>query len=295
MRFRTFFIRVSILLLLIVIGILFLQYRLETYELSSQLMQDTLDEIEAQFPSDSVETSAINIELEEKLKEIPINFDSVEVFAQNLDSILEVFQKTYRLQKMPLPSLSNHKVKFDPNKKRVLLTGDSMGDCLFFALLNLRKENSFQVIYKPWYSSKIGQWAGRQLLKGYIQKYRPHLVIFTLGSNELFFPISEKKARNVQKILKQVEGTEFVWVGPPNWKKDWGLDSLVHAQVGSNRYFVSKNFKFKRRGDGAHPMISEGTHWTDTLARWMNQNPSYEFHFENLPPRNDEVYKRLCP
>ncbi|GEM_PF-2559250 len=295
MRFRTFFIRASILLLLICIGILFLKYRLETYQLSSQLMHNTLDKLEEQFPVDSIEVSSTDLEFEEKLKEVPINFDSIQIFAQNLDSILEVFQETYRLQKMPLPSTSNQKVKFDPKKKRILLTGDSMGDCLFFALLNLRKSNSFQVIYKPWYSSKISQWASRQLLTDYIQKYRPHLVIFTLGSNELFFPISEKKAQNVQKILQQVEGTEFVWVGPPNWKKDWGLDSLVHAQVGSSHYFVSKDLKFKRRGDGAHPTIAEGTHWTDTLARWMNKSVAYEFHFENLPPRNAEVYQRLCP
>ncbi len=169
-----------------------------------------------------------------------------------------------------------------------------MGDLIFFPLRKLRQANGFEIVYKPDYGSKISEWAKTRRLVSYIQKYRPDFIVFTLGSNEILWRVNTQKIKNIRKILTHLKGKEFVWVGPPNWKKDWGLDSVIHANVGDGHYFVSKNFDFKRRSDGAHPTAYEGEVWTDTLVRWINQNPKYEFRFMDLPPRRDADFERIC-
>ena len=64
--------------------------------------------------------------------------------------------------------------------------------------------------------------------------------------------------------------------------------------MGDAHYFVSKDFDFKRRSDGAHPTMPEGEIWTDTLVRWINRNPIYSLNFNDLPPRRGADFERLC-
>ena len=171
----------------------------------------------------------------------------------------------------------------DSSKRLILLTGDSMGDGIFFALRKLRKKlaaNDFEIKFVPLYSSKVRLWAESDTLTHLIEKNRPDLIIFTLGSNELFVPVTERKAKDVRKVLDELSETEFVWVGPPNWKKDWGTDSLFAAEVGPKNYFVSKDMKFKRARDGAHPTFRACEIWTDSIIRFLNQSPNHSFYIE---------------
>lgn len=293
MRFRVFVIRVSILLILILGGILTLKYQVETYNLSAQIVEETFQQIQAQIQSDTVPT----------VPKDTVNMDSVAHFVDELDSVLTVFQKGYQIPKFSQNSSSTY-VRRDPTKKLILVTGDSMCDLLFIALRKLRKENDFEIVYeteyKAIYGSTITHWANKRKKKrkldltAYIKKYNPDLIVFSLGSNEILYRVSEKKIKNLRKVLSYLKGREYVWVGPPNWKKDKGLDSILHANVGSSRYFVSKNFDFKRISDGAHPTMSEGKVWVDTLTRWINQNPVYNFKFPNLPPRKAKDFERIC-
>jgi hypothetical protein len=179
-------------------------------------------------------------------------------------------------------NLARPKAKPGTKTRKILLAGDSMGDGLFAALRKVRKANGFEIKYAPWYGSTSAQWAAEDRLSAAIADYQPDLVIFTLGANELFTPVGPKRVAQVQAVLRQFGQTEFVWVGPPNWKKDWGTDSMFHAQVGRVRYFVSSQVAFERRQDGAHPTAAASEQWARLLVDWVNQNRHFGFKFYHL-------------
>jgi hypothetical protein len=164
-------------------------------------------------------------------------------------------------------------------KWRILLTGDSMGDGLFLAWLRQRKAGEFEIKYVPWYGSTTENWGASDKLSNLIEKYKPSLVVFTLGSNELFVPSIERREVYVKEIVRQMGQAEFVWIGPPNWKDDTGINALIEKHVGKSRFFVSKELQFERRSDGAHPTEKAAAVWADTIARWIDKNPYYSFSF----------------
>ncbi len=164
-------------------------------------------------------------------------------------------------------------------KRRILLTGDSMGDGLFVALRKIRQANNAEISYAPWYGSTSTKWAAETRLQTSIAEYQPDLVIFTLGANELFTPVSPRRVGQVKSLITQFGTAEYIWVGPPNWKPDWGTDSLFQAHVGSAHYFVSKNLILDRRRDGAHPTAAASEEWARIIVDWINQNPNLDFKF----------------
>lgn len=279
---RTVF-KIALLLCVITLCVVHLQQKIANYH-----------HVQLKTVADQFETAAPPLRLNMTTMD-SINVDSITHFSQKLDSILCIFKENYQVEKTEqITNTDVTKVHHDSKQKRILLTGDSMGDLLFFPLRTLRKKNGFQITYKPDYGSKISKWAKTKRLVTYIKKYRPDLVIFTMGSNEILWLVKQQKIKNIHKIKKHLKGTEFVWVGPPNWQKDWGLDSAIHTNIGKSNYFVSKCFNFKRNPDGAHPTAHEGKIWTDTLMRWINQNPIYTFKFKHLPPRPALEFQRIC-
>jgi len=208
----------------------------------------------------------------------PILNDSIQKIVLAIEKKMEYFQHNY--QKIHQKELKKEVFKKDSSRKTLLLTGDSMGDGLFMRLLQLQKQNRWQIIYKPWYGSTTKQWASCQRLADYIETYQPDLLIFTLGSNELFTKLSPKKTQFVHEIVKQMQPIPFVWVGPPNWKPDWGLDSMLQKEIGLENYFVSKELAFERKKDGAHPTPKSAAVWLDTIGNWINNNPAYVFYFQ---------------
>ena len=77
-----------------------------------------------------------------------------------------------------------------------------------------------------------------------MKKFKPTYVFLVLGANELFVrDIIKKRTKYVKNILQQLDTVKFVWVGPPNWKDDTGINTMILRNVGSDRYFPSKNLK----------------------------------------------------
>jgi hypothetical protein len=174
----------------------------------------------------------------------------------------------------------------DSTQTRILLTGDSMADGLYLYLLKLKKINKINVIYRPWYGSTSMKWAQKDTLPRLIERFRPHLVIFSMGANELFVPLSASRIKSVQKVVSPFGQTPYVWVGPPSWAKDWGIDSVLGKEAGAN-YFRSKDLKFERAPDKMHPTFRACEFWMDTLAKWINKSESYNFKFNLLSePKN---------
>jgi hypothetical protein len=169
--------------------------------------------------------------------------------------------------------------KNEDSRHRILLTGDSMGDGLFLAWRKLRKQGNFDICYQPWYGSTTDSWAKTDKLQNMIESYRPTLVIFSLGANQINDHKIAAKEDHIREIVRQMSDTEFIWIGPPNWKEDTGINNLILKYVGSERFFDSRRLTFERRKDGAHPTQKAAAIWADSISRWIDRNPHIAFSF----------------
>jgi lysophospholipase L1-like esterase len=169
--------------------------------------------------------------------------------------------------------------KNDTSQYRILLTGDSMGDGLFLAWRKLRRQGNFDIRYQPWYGSTTDSWAKTDKLENMIKGYKPTLVIFSLGANQINDHKIAAKEDHIREIVRQMGDAEFVWIGPPNWKEDTGINNLIIKHVGAERFFDSRRLVFERRKDGAHPTAKAAAIWADSISHWIDHNPHIKFSF----------------
>jgi hypothetical protein len=164
----------------------------------------------------------------------------------------------------------------DTTSQRILLIGDSMLEGLMLRMKDYAAQNNHQLKTVIWYSSNTLWYGSCDTLKHFINQYKPTYVMLVLGANELFVKnIIRKRTKNVKQILNQIDTLNYVWVGPPNWKDDTGINEMILKNVGSMHYFPSKNLNYKRTSDGAHPTHSSSAVWMDSIAVWIEKR-SYQ-------------------
>jgi hypothetical protein len=172
------------------------------------------------------------------------------------------------------------KNSIDTSAQRILLTGDSMSEGLFLAFRSYAKHNNHFLKGRIWYSSLTIQWSKSDSLKSLIEIYKPTIVIFTLGANELFRTDIYEREKDIQDIIAQAGNTPFIWVGPPNWKDDTGINKIIERNMPSNTFFLSKDLEFDREKDGAHPTRESSNYWADTLASWIMNKSRHKILLE---------------
>ncbi|MCS6906011.1 MAG: SGNH/GDSL hydrolase family protein [Bacteroidia bacterium] len=172
----------------------------------------------------------------------------------------------------------------DTSKQRILLTGDSMTERLLFPLIHYCRYNQHEFLAVPIYSSTTQSLSQSDTLDKLITQFQPTIILLTLGSNELFIPkIKTERATYVEMILKKFKNRKFIWIGPPNWAKDTGINDLILEYVGKGRFFDSRNLTLARDRDGAHPTFAAGKIWADTLARWVMHHSKYKIRLRKPP------------
>lgn len=158
----------------------------------------------------------------------------------------------------------------DTTSKTILFIGDSMLEGLSPRLAAYAKENGHTLYTVIWYSSTSKIWSDAAKLTVYIRKFQPDYIFVCLGANELFVKdIMAKRDRCVRNIIKEIGNIPFVWIGPPNWKPDTGINRLIANNVGNGCYFKSEGMEFERAKDGAHPTHQSAALWMDSVVRWM--------------------------
>ncbi len=171
--------------------------------------------------------------------------------------------------------------QMDSSAQNILLIGDSMLEQLRWAVRNYCEANGHQLNTVMWYSSQSMWFGQHDTLKYYIKKHKPSYILLVLGANELFVSnIKSKRADFVKKIINDMDTIPFIWVGPPNWKKDTGINDLILRYAKSGRYYPTytislNNPNFGRYRDGAHPLPSAANYWMDELAVWIMQKSDY--------------------
>ncbi len=164
----------------------------------------------------------------------------------------------------------------DTASQHILLIGDSMVAGLMHRLQDYCEANGHVQNSVIWYSSSTKWYAQTDTISYFIQKHQPSFIIFVLGANELFIKdIIEKRTNFVMQIVSQFDSIPYIWVGPPNWKKDTGINEMIQNSVDSSHFFLSANLHFDRLSDGAHPTKASSVLWMDTIAIWIMTKSSY--------------------
>lgn len=155
--------------------------------------------------------------------------------------------------------------------QHILLAGDSMAGAAGleygFRKYAMYNGHRLTVISQP--SSTTALWSQGKKLKAAIAAYKPTFIIIGLGANELFVRDIEVRKKYIRDILKQAGDIPVVWVGPPNWRKDTGINAAIRSIVGKDRFFLSEHIKMSRQYDGIHPDLQGSVTWSDTLTTWI--------------------------
>lgn len=169
----------------------------------------------------------------------------------------------------------------DTTSQHFLLIGDSMGEYLRIRLNDYCAQNGHTMQTVIWYSSSTEWYGSCDTLSHFIKKYKPTYILLDLGSNELFVrDIKKKREGYVKEILKQIGDIPYVWIGPPNWKEDTGINDLIVEHVGKGRYFESKKLTYKRGKDHAHPVKSSAFQWMDSIADYLYHHADHRVRME---------------
>ena len=172
---------------------------------------------------------------------------------------------------------TENEVVMDTLPKKILIFGDSMLEGLSPRLAAYAKHNGHSLYSVIWYSSTSKVWGTSTKLKEYISKFNPDFIFVSLGANEMFVKdIIKARDKYVKTILSQIGDIPYIWIGPPNWKEDTGINELVRMNVPEGRFFLSKGMHFDRSSDKVHPTRASAALWMDSVINWMAKNRNGE-------------------
>lgn len=175
-------------------------------------------------------------------------------------------------------------VPVDTAAQTILFIGDSMLEGLSPRMAAYADHNGHTLYSVVWYSSTSEVWGASDKLRHYIDTLRPTYIFVSLGANELFVKdIAAKRRGFVEKIIADIDTIPYVWIGPPNWKDDTGINDLVSGTARRGSFFLSNGMHFDRSSDGAHPTRSSAIEWLDSVMRWMPANAAHPIRMD-VPP-----------
>lgn len=197
-------------------------------------------------------------------------------------------QRKVTQRDVPLPPNRKKagKAEMDTTKKTILFIGDSMVECLFPRMSAYAKKNGHNIYCVVWYSSSTEIYGSRTTLKEYINKFKPDYIMITLGGNELFIrDIRQKRQKYVDEIIKQMGNIPYIWIGPPNWKDDTGINDMISESVPQGCFYLSytPDQHYNRKKDGAHPKADSSILWADRICKWIMTKSAHPIRLEAPP------------
>ncbi|MBI4952478.1 MAG: hypothetical protein HY908_10630 [Myxococcales bacterium] len=163
----------------------------------------------------------------------------------------------------------------DEAPQRILIFGDSMVQSIQPRLGDYCLENGHKLLPAVWYASTTVAWGVQHKLDQLINEFKPTMVIAVLGSSEISTRKVEERDKFVRAILKKVGRRKFVWIGPPNWREDTGINALLERELGKGRFFRSAELELDRIEDKIHPTPAGGVKWTEAFLGWLRDESAY--------------------
>ncbi len=166
-------------------------------------------------------------------------------------------------------ALMPKKVETDSLPQSIFIFGDSMTYNLALRLAQYAKQNGHTIHSINWDSSSTKIWADHDTLRYYIDEYKPTQIFISLGSNEMYYKDPSSRLPYIKKILQEIDTIPYVWIGPPNWKEDTGINDLLAKTCRPGSFFRSEGMEFKRKRDNIHPTRESSAMWIDSIMRWL--------------------------
>lgn len=168
----------------------------------------------------------------------------------------------------------------DTNAHRILFLGDSMVEGLRYRLSQYAVANGHSMECVIWYSSSSKYWAQCDTLDYFIRRFDPTYIFVCMGANELFVRNLDEREAAVGAIIRKIGDRPFIWIGPPNWKPDTGINDILLRLCGKRRYYPSLRLTFERAKDGAHPVLSSYNMWADSVSTWLRDSCAHPIRWE---------------
>lgn len=168
----------------------------------------------------------------------------------------------------------------DTSAHRILFVGDSMVEGLRYRLSQYAVANGHTMQCVIWYSSSSKYWAKTDTLSYFIRKFDPTYIFLCIGANELFVRNLEERDAAVGEIIREIGDLPFIWIGPPNWKPDTGINDILLHHCGKKRYYPSLRLQYQRAKDGAHPVLSSYNMWADSVSVWLRDSSAHPIRWD---------------
>jgi hypothetical protein len=152
--------------------------------------------------------------------------------------------------------------------ERVLLLGDSQLEGLRSPVSAYCEKNGHVLLSSIiYYGSSTKQWGSTDTLAYFLNLYKPSVVLFAIGLNELFVNDLDQRVLYMKKIIETFEkyNVRYLWIGPAAWTKDRGIVSKMKEVVG-DFFFPSHELILSRAADGRHPSKPAAKVWFDKVA-----------------------------
>lgn len=194
------------------------------------------------------------------------------------ETLFESHKEEIELSEEVLPDSTALKleeiIEPDTTVHNILIFGDSMTHYLAMSIAEYGTKNNYKITGVTWESSSIPGWSHSGKIKKYIGQVHPDFIIVSLGANELELKNYDRRIPEVEKIVEQFDSIPFIWVGPPLWKEDKGLYSMLSGVLPKGVVFrAGEDVKIARGGDHVHPTRKGAQEWADTLMRWIRHSP----------------------
>lgn len=177
--------------------------------------------------------------------------------------------------------------KLDTTRQSILLIGDSMAYSLMFRTKNYCDYNNHDLHVVSWVSATSKTYAICDTLEYFVNLYKPTYIIFVIGANEMFAFNAKERVKYFDKIIPQTHGIPTVWIGPPNWKEDTGINDVMMKKFGPRQFFLSKNLHYTRiEGDIAHPDRASSSMWMDSVSAWIKTKSCFPIRLETPKEKN---------
>lgn len=157
----------------------------------------------------------------------------------------------------------------DSARQSIFIFGDSMTFNLALRLAQYARQNGHEIHSVNWDSSNTKIWADHDTLAYFIRKFKPTQIFISLGSNELYINKPESRLPYITKILNVIDTIPYVWIGPPNWKEDFGINDLLQRTCKPGSFFRTAGMEFERKKDHVHPTRAASALWVDSIIKWL--------------------------
>ena len=145
-------------------------------------------------------------------------------------------------------------------------------------------------------SSFTTTWSGKIDLV--VANTQPDLVIINLGANEVANIDPAAHAPAIRHIVAALKGRPCVWVSPPSWRKDTGIQDVIRKNSGPCRYFDSDKLvttPIPRQKDHIHPTDEGGAIWADAFWAWLQAERAAAREPDGTKPANPWLLKPSAP